>query len=76
MPDTLVCSEMDQVDPEHPYADTYDCPGDAGGFLVTPAKQGSRFVQVGIDSWTACYARPRGVGVYTRVKGISSCNAI
>lgn len=41
--------------------------GDAGGPLLTTID--GRKVQVGIDSWTACYGRPEGVGVYTRIQG-------
>jgi len=46
MPDTLVCSKMDKPMKKDPYADTYDCPGDAGGPLLVT--RGNQKVQIGL----------------------------
>ncbi|ODM99282.1 Serine proteinase stubble [Orchesella cincta] len=65
MPDTMMCSKMGFPDKDHPYYSSYDCPGDAGSPLMV--RKGNQIFQIGIDSWSACYGRPKGIGVYTRV---------
>ncbi|CAG7815027.1 unnamed protein product [Allacma fusca] len=65
MPDTMICAKTDVPESSHPFFDSYDCPGDAGSALVVDGN-GVK-VQIGIDSWTPCYGRPKGIGVYTRV---------
>ncbi|OXA59670.1 transmembrane protease serine 9 isoform X2 [Folsomia candida] len=65
MPETMLCAKTDEPAADHPFHLTYDCPGDAGGPLVITS--GYQKVQIGIDSWTACYSKPSGVGLFTRV---------